>query len=723
MSDESRHRRRPWKPAANSSAAGGWLRRALLLTALVVVLPAVEAAKASATEQVVYTHRPCPTCVPTLWRADENGANRAQISSDPVIQQAPALSPDGQQVAYVNTQYDIYITDIRGTQRRLVYDSSSFSITGVQFAPDGNRLVFGDSTDGTSATYDVYVIDTDGANRRVLIGGTGCQNGAAFSPNGQKIIFTDGNTKKYRCDVENSKVITANSDGTGRTTILSAQRHVGGYSWSPDGTQISFVRGTPVYGDLFVMNANGTNARQLTTTLVGEGGTTWSPDRTNPKIMFDRESTPVDTGTNGGTFTMRPDGTGETQVLASPGPCCGTFRKIRSLAAADYAGLLADYVPMLRYDSQELYFADSAATITDNPGNTLWSNGSVIATAGGSPALGLDFLGWPQYSNGQSASENDHIDEVNTYSDDAQRMHAISTYANKIYGRAKQDAATGQWWLQYWLFYYYNPQEVLGIGVHEGDWEMVQFRLDANGAPDLASYAQHSGGETCVWNIVEKTWVGSRYVPVVYVANASHASYFTPGPHSRFPLPTDEANGQSPNSTRPFSSQISDTGPNWALWQGRWGGSSDGSPRGPIRQGAKWTDPGTWAQGLPCDSLGSGMSLLSRRLRSKRVSPGTRTQAPTVGRIVQRGKQLKVPFRLRGTAGRESTRGPVTVAVTVHPDRRRYAPSGKVRLVRSRTGTVTVPMPAVGGGPYTVRVSAAEDKAARSRMVVRTVGR
>ena len=44
-------------------------------------------------------------------------------------------------------------------------------------------------------------------------------------------------------------------------------------------------------------------------------------------------------------------------------------------------------------------------------------------------------------------------------------------YGDRVYGRALTSG--GKTWLQYWLFSYYNPQNVLGFGVHEGDWEFA----------------------------------------------------------------------------------------------------------------------------------------------------------------------------------------------------------------------------------------------------------
>ena len=179
--------------------------------------------------------------------------------------------------------------------------------------------------------------------------------------------------------------------------------------------------------------------------------------------------------------------------------------------------LLRRYSPELRYEAQESYFADSAAEMTDNfvassrQNYLVNSSGTRIAAA--NPAdplanLSLGFLGDPVYADGRTATTGDYLDAANTnYQQDAQRMRAAG-YADRVYGRAV--ASGGRTWLQYWLFYYYNPQNVLGFGVHEGDWEFIQVGLDADGAPDVATYAQHSGGEQCAWSRVRQERRGAR---------------------------------------------------------------------------------------------------------------------------------------------------------------------------------------------------------------------
>ena len=141
--------------------------------------------------------------------------------------------------------------------------------------------------------------------------------------------------------------------------------------------------------------------------------------------------------------------------------------------------LLETHKPVLKYDSQESYVADSAAEWTDNPGNRLVkTDGSVVASQGGD--LSLSFLG-TTYPDGTPASATDVIsDPSKRYEEQARALHQQPGYANRMYGHAVYDG-TGALWLQYWFFYFYNDYNLIGhiirAGLHEGDWEMIQIRL------------------------------------------------------------------------------------------------------------------------------------------------------------------------------------------------------------------------------------------------------
>ncbi|HEV2814276.1 MAG TPA: hypothetical protein VGW10_13560 [Solirubrobacteraceae bacterium] len=165
------------------------------------------------------------------------------------------------------------------------------------------------------------------------------------------------------------------------------------------------------------------------------------------------------------------------------------------------------------------------------------------------------------------------------------------TYGRRVRG------SDGRTWLQYWFLYGTNEQDrgIVRTGRHEGDWEMVQLRLGRGGRPDAATFAQHSWAERCAWR------------GTVFVANDSHASYFTPGEHGRpWPDPDDFADGRGRAvrpEVRPFGA--------WVRWPGRWGRAEaswvpgeQSSPRGPAFQDdGAWRDPAAFhARARACGS-------------------------------------------------------------------------------------------------------------------------
>src|SRR3954453_21461227 len=72
------------------------------------------------------------------------------------------------------------------------------------------------------------------------------------------------------------------------------------------------------------------------------------------------------------------------------------------------------------------------------------------------------------------------------------------------YGREIPAKAGGRW-LQYWLYYAYQDQDrgFVRTGRHAGDWEVVQYRVDADDHLLEAVYAQHSGADRCGADEVE----------------------------------------------------------------------------------------------------------------------------------------------------------------------------------------------------------------------------
>jgi hypothetical protein len=277
---------------------------------------------------------------------------------------------------------------------------------------------------------------------------------------------------------------------------------------------------------------------------------------------------------------------------------------------ADFAQLLAKHRPVLRYDSHEIYFADSAAEWTDNTANVLRDAGGALVAAAapqeGETQLSLDLLCQATYPNGSAPSKDDRIgDTTKDYVEQARQLHLNSKYRNQMYGRWAKSEADGCWWLQYWFFYFYNDYNLAGeiggeigsAGLHEGDWEMIQLQLDANNEPQLAVYSQHKHAGQRAWSKVEKD--GDR--AIVYPARGSHANYF--GRSKLIPFWTgvwfDHADGKgwSPDIALNVV-EDSDPGYAWLLkWPGYWGDTLPSgipfdatSPSAPCRHDA-WSEP------------------------------------------------------------------------------------------------------------------------------------
>ncbi|MBE0429401.1 MAG: hypothetical protein IBX61_05970 [Thermoleophilia bacterium] len=247
---------------------------------------------------------------------------------------------------------------------------------------------------------------------------------------------------------------------------------------------------------------------------------------------------------------------------------------------------------------------DELASDCNDPGCYMDLAGDAVACGGGENSCRIDHgLTWSQYAKPYFKHQ--------------------SEYPNTVYARVVQrsDGAGDETAIQYWLHYPVNNFPEL---LHEGDWELVQVRLNGDLQPYRADYSQHGGGTWRNWDKVE----GQGDRPVVYVAAGSHANYFDAGgekgKHSIARVPSwiswdaTSASGRKPGyelSLLPGSDSESYEQPyEWLNFPGRWGeftdarmcieagyrqGDRDGSP-GPAFQHS-WRHPFTWLPDDACE--------------------------------------------------------------------------------------------------------------------------
>jgi len=172
-----------------------------------------------------------------------------------------------------------------------------------------------------------------------------------------------------------------------------------------------------------------------------------------------------------------------------------------------------------------------------------------------------------------------------TYEEEAERLFGNVGYRHVAKGG-------GLTWIQYWLWYLYNPKRIFVTGEHEGDWEFVQVGY-AGDQPVCMTASQHKSGGSRMWWEIE--FDGER--PLIYVARDSHANYFAPV--DQLPEVGDQGDGAG---DRLDNVEWRDFGP-WTKWAGRWGNSTEEgkSPQSPGCQGDRWSHPHRYHSKADCE--------------------------------------------------------------------------------------------------------------------------
>lgn len=172
--------------------------------------------------------------------------------------------------------------------------------------------------------------------------------------------------------------------------------------------------------------------------------------------------------------------------------------------------------------------------------------------------------------------------------------------------------------LQYWLFYPDNPC-VLPPGRHDGDWELVQVRVERSGTDFRATHLTLAEHGKPVSEPIAAPEAGID----VFVAVDSHACYFKEGANPIIPLSDVCVPAGTPSAVpEVVLLPLEPSEKDWAHWEGRWGldrgpgtllalslhlkrtpwpltrlnkvGAGE-SPPGPAHQGQSWDSPRLFA--------------------------------------------------------------------------------------------------------------------------------
>ena len=183
-----------------------------------------------------------------LYLMNSEGKGRRKVLDYAGAIRAPAWSPGGGRMAYQGVDsaangWDIFVISLDDTTRTNLTRSPGEDQL-PSWSPDGSRIAFqSDRHDGT----DIYLIDADGSNRVLLVGGDDSRNSApSWSPAGDRIAFQSTRhleTVPEGVYFDQYEIYTMNAVGGDlrRHTFGSSQFTAAAYpSWSPDGRMIAF---------------------------------------------------------------------------------------------------------------------------------------------------------------------------------------------------------------------------------------------------------------------------------------------------------------------------------------------------------------------------------------------------------------------------------------------------------------------------------------------------
>jgi eukaryotic-like serine/threonine-protein kinase len=211
--------------------------------------------------------------------------------------QMPALSPDGNYLAYIvdeGGRQSIRVRQMNSTSEALAVPPAEVTYRGMTFSPDGsfiNYVVLGkDQWNGT--LYQVPVLG--GTPRKIL---PWVDSVITFSPDGKRFAFV-----RITDEQKESFLMTANADGSGEQRLAARRRpeifSIRGPAWSPDGKTIASVAGRRSPGDsyMYIVNvdvANGSESRLGSQTWNLIESAAWLKDGSGVIISAWHQESPV----------------------------------------------------------------------------------------------------------------------------------------------------------------------------------------------------------------------------------------------------------------------------------------------------------------------------------------------------------------------------------------------------------------------------------------------
>lgn len=255
------------------------------------------------------------------------GSLTGAAGQDPLGMLSPALSPDGNRLAFAY-QGDVWVVKAEGGRASRLTVSTAYE-SRPTWSPDGSRIAFISNRDGN---YDIYVIPATGGTAKRVTYHSGHDYVADWSSDGSKLLFI--NRRAYWGD-DIWELDLATGD---ERLVIRDQTSFHDARYSPDGARILVSRGATSWVrkgyrgsaamHLWTFDIDGGDPRQLTDFAGSDFWPNWSADGRFIYFIGDRNGKRE-------VFRITAEGRGLTKVVGISG---------RDLSFLDVARDTSDYV-------------------------------------------------------------------------------------------------------------------------------------------------------------------------------------------------------------------------------------------------------------------------------------------------------------------------------------------------------------------------------------------